>query len=109
MTVAPRQSDTPKAGFYLLRLTRGGPWVGASIAFNEADGWSAMINGVNQGPSKEPWLLPFVEQIHFYGRETNEAEVKYRIGFKRWAEIYDPTAPAANPKTPINIDKLIPF
>lgn len=105
----PRKSDTPEPGFYLIRLTRGGPWVGAQITHDDADGWRAMIDGIWSGPSNDPWLVSGLETIHWYGRASTESEVKYRIGLKRWAEIHAPDAPAANPTKAVNLDKLIPF
>jgi hypothetical protein len=106
---APRRSDTPKPGFYLLRVVRGGPWVGASISFDADAGWSVMLDGETQGPSLDPWSLPNMERVHWGGRESTEAEVVYRIGLKRWAEIHKPDHHAANPRKAISLDDLIPF
>lgn len=108
MATIPRQSDTPKPGFYLLRLIRKGPWVGAQIV-HDNDGWRTMVDGTWSGPSNDPWLLPDMERIHYYGRESTASEVEYRIGKARWAAIYKPDAIEANPKRPIDLDKLIPF
>lgn len=109
LTEAPRQSDTPRPGFYLLRLVRGGPWVGAEI-IHDADGqWRTMLDGKWEGPSRNPWILPMMEKIHFGGRETTESEVRFRVGAARWAAIYAPSSAPANPHKPIDIDSLIPF
>ena len=104
----PRRSDTPSPGFYLLRLVRGGPWVGACIAHGP-DGWTVMIDGDTQGPATDPWSLANMEKVHYYGRETTESEVAFRVGVKRWAEIYDPGHRAANPRRKIDIDSIVPF
>ena len=108
MTIAqpPRVSDQPRPGWYLLRLVRGGPFVGAQIVQHEDGQWSCMIDGEWQGPSADPWLLPFTERIHFGGRDSTQAEIEYRIGVKRWAEIHRPDHPAANPRKRIDINDL---
>lgn len=106
---AVRQSDTPRPGFYMLRLVRGGPWVGAEI-IQDVDGqWTVMVDGVREGPSHNPWILPLLEKVHFYGRVTTESEVRFRVGAARWASIYAPSSAPANPHKPIDIDNLIPF
>ena len=107
MPSPPRQSDKPEPGHYLMKLIRNGPWVAAQIVI-EDDQWSVMIDGAWSGPSADPWLLPDMERVHWYGRPSTEAETKYRIGVKRWAEIHKPDHPAANPKSPILLDKLRP-
>ena len=109
MPPAPRQSDRPEPGHYLIRLARGGPFVGASIAFNDVNGWSVMIDGEEQGPDPDPWQLPFMEKVHWFGRASTEAEVKFRIGLKRYQEIHKPDGIAANPRSPINANKYIPI
>lgn len=103
-----RTSDTPQPGFYLIRLVRGGPWVAAQIAHAE-DGWTVSIDGVTEGPSLDPWALSNMERVHWGGRETTEAEVRYRLALKHHAATYEPDAPAANPKRPVDLDKLTPF
>jgi hypothetical protein len=99
---SPRVSDRPRPGCYLLRLVRGGPRVGAQI-MQQSDGmWMVMIDGEWQGPALDPWTLPMMERVHFYGRETTPEEAAFRVGVKRWAEIYRPNHPAANPRKPID-------
>jgi hypothetical protein len=105
----PRPSDKPVAGFYLVRMVRGGPYVGAAIRYSETDGWTVNLDGEVQGPSHEPWSLSFMEKVAFWGRPCTEAEVQYRIGVKRWAEIYKPDHDAANPTRPLNLDTIVPF
>lgn len=68
-----------------------------------------MLDGETQGPSPDPWALPNMERVHWSGRENTEAEVVYRIGLKRWAEIYKPDHHAAHPRKPVSLDDLIPF
>ena len=103
-----RTSDTPQPGFYLLKLVRGGPWVAAQIVHDEV-GWRCMIDGVWEGPVSDPWIMRSLEAVHWGGRETTEAEVKYRLALKQHAQTYEPSAPAANPKRAVNLDEIIPF
>ena len=98
----------PTPGFYLVRLVPKGPFVGAQIAHDDT-GWWSMLDGVYSDPVDDPVWLTDVEKIHAYGRMTTMAEVQFRLGLKRYQQIYNPDAPAANPRKPINIDKLVPF
>lgn len=108
MIASTRRSDTPVPGHYLLRLVKGGPRVAAQIVHDE-DGWMVMIDGKWSGPSRDPWLLPDLERIHWGGRETTPDEAAYRLAIKRYAETYTPDAPAANPKRPIDRDSVLPI
>lgn len=107
MTVEPRRSDQPVSGHYLMRLVRGGPFVAAEIRCDDGQ-WTCMVDGNWSGPSADPWLLPDLEKVHWFGRATTEAEAKFKIGLRRWAEIHAPSHPAANPNKPINLDTLKP-
>jgi hypothetical protein len=104
----PRQSDTPRPGYYLLRLVRGGPWVAAQVARDPA-GWRCMIDGTWEGPAADPWSLRGMETIHWSGRETTAEDCQRRIGLARWAKIHEPDHPAANPRRPIDLDRIIPI
>jgi hypothetical protein len=108
MTDAPRRSDTPTPGYYLMRLVKNGPLVGCAIE-RTAEGWRVMKNGEWQGPSDDPWILPFMHDVHHFAEMSTEAEVRYRIGLKRYEEIYRPDGAAANPRRAINRDKALPF
>lgn len=98
----------PTPGFYLVRLVPKGPFVGAQIAHDET-GWWCMLDGTHSGPVADPVSLSDVEKIHTYGRFTTQAEVMFRIGIKRWAEIHKPDHPAAHPRRAINPDAFTPF
>jgi hypothetical protein len=104
----PRRSDTPEPGFYLLRLVKGGPWVGAEIRCQDGQ-WRVMVDGDWQGPVADPWSLPNLERVHWGGRTTTESEVRYRLARKRHAIIDAPNSPAANPRRPVDPDEFIPF
>lgn len=105
----PRRTDQPEPGFYTLRLCRGGPPVGAQIVRDDQGLWYCMVDDVWQGPATDPFTLQMLDQIHSYGQTADETEVNYRIELKRWATVYAPSHPAANPRRPVNTDALLPF
>jgi hypothetical protein len=96
-----QMGEPPVPGYYLCRLVRNGPWVGAQIVQHEDGQWSCHVDGEWQGPSADPWLLPLMEKA-MLGKPSTEGDVKYRIGLKRWAAIYSPSHPSTNPKKPID-------
>ena len=98
-----RMGEPPEPGFYLRRLVRGGPWVGCQIAYDPAEGYSVMEDGIWEGPMPDLWMSERGERVILATKAT-EAEVQFRIGIKRWSEIYAPSAPAANPHKAINLD-----
>ena len=106
---APRRSDTPVPGHYLMHLTKGGPWVAAEIRRDENGQWSCHIDGVESGPATDPWSLPDLERIHWSGRESYASETAYRLALKRFAVEHKPDSPEANPRRAVNIDEIIPF
>lgn len=114
MTLPPRRIDVPRQGAYLLRLVKNGPLVGAVILRRDG-AWHVMVDGDWLGPSVEPWptdwpeFLAMMERVHIGGRPSDDAEVQFRIGKKRWAMIHEPTNAAANPKRAINRDTAVPF
>ena len=105
---APRRSDIPTPGWYLLRLVRGGPWVAARVT-HEAAGWSVMLDGVTEGPAQDPWALRHMERVHWGGRPATEEECQRRLGLARWAALNDPDHHAANPRRAIDLDKIVPI
>lgn len=103
-----KMGEPPEPGFYIRRLVRGGPLVGCQITYDAAEGFKVMQDGVWQGPSQDPWLLPLMHDVA-YADPATDAEVKFRVGVKRWAEIYQPDHAAANPRKPIDPNKSVPF
>ncbi len=91
----------PIPGFYAMRLVRHGPIVAGQIIKHDDGTWSVMQDGVVQGPAANPWSLPLMESVSLATPATM-AEVQYRVGLKRWAEIYQPDHPAAKPREPID-------
>lgn len=106
---APRRSDTPVPGHYLLRLVKHGPFVAAEIRRDDAGLWYAMLDGVESGPSADPWALPDLSTIHWGGRESIPSETAYRLAVKRFAVEHKPDAPAANPRRAIDVDTFTPY
>lgn len=100
--------EPPEPGYYTMKLIRHGPVVGAQITFDPVEGYRVMRDGTWEGPSKDPWALPLMHSVAFATKST-PAEVTYRIGVKRWAEIYQPDHASANPARPLNLDTIIPF
>jgi hypothetical protein len=100
---APRRIDQPLEGFFLRRLTRGGPWVGCAIVQTGA-GWRAQIDGRWCGEAHpDPAVAPGVMDIWTSGRRVDETEFRFRLGLKAWAEKHAPLHPAANPREPVNL------
>lgn len=103
-----RVVDEPQPGFFRMRLVKRGPYVPAKI--ENVDGkWSATINGKPQLPTHEdPMLASGVLDIWHSAKIIDEAEYKYLIGLKEWAERVKPDHPAANPYKPIDLKTLPP-
>lgn len=70
----PRSGEQPTPGWYRVRLTKGGPWLGARVM--HADGlWLALINGQPTGPAEaDPWRCNSMERVALYGRAITEGE-----------------------------------
>lgn len=109
---------TAEAGFYRVRLVRGGPWVAAEIKFeppfdpetNEPLDRSfrhvAYFNGVRQDG------LDAAEQLHklvLFGEPISEQEHQFMLATVDWAVAHSPEAPEANPLKRVRLDKLPPL
>ena len=105
----PRRTDRPQPGFYILRLVRGGPPVGAEIIRDDDGNWWCSVDDVLYGPNADPFQIDALANVHAYGQEATEAEVRYRIDLGRWARQFAPNHAAANPRRPVNSDTLVPF
>lgn len=114
-----RMPDGQAAGFYTLRLVRRGWRIGVQL-FREDGLFWAEANG---DPPTEPinlarlhtemqeWLMgesarEMVLRLWLYGEPTTEADYRWRVEMRRWAEIHDPTHPAANPMRPVDTAKM---
>lgn len=103
-----RIGEPPEPGFYIRRLVRGGPYVGCQIMYDPTEGYRIMEDGVWEGPMKDPWQSEMGERV-ILSTKTTEAEVRFRIGLKRYQEVYQPDGVAANPRKPIDPNKSVPF
>jgi hypothetical protein len=102
-----RMGEDPEPGFY-LRKRRGFIPLAAEIRLDPVEGFSVMLDGTWQGPAADPWSLPLMHEV-FTAEPSTREEVEFRIGVKRWAEIYKPDHPAANPRRPIDLDTHVPY
>lgn len=100
---APRDVSAPEAGFFELRLVRGGPRVPARITFHHGV-WGASINGEPcGGVHHDPAYADGVFRVWLGGRRVTQAEYEYRISLRTWAVENDHTHPAANPTKVIDL------
>jgi hypothetical protein len=105
-----RRIDTPTPGFYRTRLVRKGPWVAALVyrpcaiefnpeTFQAIDRYPPLLCLVDDKPAELARSWPFLHQI-------TEAEYLYLVNAAAWDRAYQPSAPAANPTVPIDLNKL---
>lgn len=109
--------STPVPGFYRRRLVKDGPWVPVRIKpwpLVNDDGepidredarcfvsWPPLRCFVD-GQERDVWdQWPFLHPI-------TEAEFRYMTDTAAWARQYAPHDPTANPKRPIDINRLPP-
>lgn len=110
-----RRIDRPEVGFWLVRLVRGGPEVGACILrlqtvhepgrpdnrMERSPFLAAFINGVPVD-MEAVWLRR--------GRPITEAEHRYRVALTDWTIQNAPYEPAARPTEAIDHMKApLPF
>ena len=78
-----RPVDNPRAGFFHVRMVKGGPCVPARICHDFGQFW-AVINGVTvDGGGEDPILVKDVMRIWHYGVEIDEAEYERRLLMER--------------------------
>lgn len=99
--------DIPAAGFYRIRLTRGGIWVPVHIwhgpphdpetgeKLDRSYRWQAKRNGEYVDVS-EVWPWCAKEPI-------TEEEYHYMLATKNWAETNAPESPEAQPRRKIDL------
>ncbi len=107
------QPDRPVAGFYQMRLVRGGPLVPVRIWFGEpfdpctgewcerSHRWRAAIDG---------------EQVSIWrawpscsGRPISEGDYRFMRAMSAHARTYEPGLPQANPLKPIDLNAMAPI
>ena len=78
---APRRSDRPEPGFYLIRLVRGGPLVPAEIIQRRGQ-WGAAIDGAPpRSWNADPFRSEGVERV-WLGERVTKAEHDRRVALK---------------------------
>ena len=93
-----RPVGEPQPGYFLMKLSRGGPQVPAQI--RKIDGlWSAVINGEAFPPASDPAAAPRVFTIWHSAEEITEAEYRRRLAESKQAP---PDHPLANPREAIS-------
>lgn len=121
------QVGVPNAGFYSLRLIRGGIRVGVRIWFGPPifDGeeldrchrWNVEIDGKTTRPvvdaegnktGQRELLDPFEVWPFACGHPISQKEFDFLAKRRGWAVEHEPTHPAARPREPINLRKLAP-
>ncbi len=103
-----REIAHPRAGFYRLRLVRGGWRVPARIVHGEDGLWMAVIDGVPSLPVLDPAECPAIEKIWTGGSVITETEFRYLEALREACKRWQPSHPAANPTRPINPMSLSP-
>lgn len=71
-----RRIDQPEAGFFLLKLVRGGPRVAARI-WHEGGEWWAEVAGNSYARHADPFYAPFVMRI-WHGGDFVERDVYFQ-------------------------------
>jgi len=107
------QPDQPVAGFYKMRLVRGGPFVAVRVFFeasrdpatgdvcDRSPRWQASIDG-READIWRAW--PYCS-----GRPIDQAEYDYLLAVSAHARKHDPSMPEAVPGKPIDMNKLKPI
>ena len=124
MREAP-QIGVPQAGFYKCRLGKRGIEVAVRIWFGQpvVDGevldrsprWCVEVNGETtrlgedvEGERTVELLDVFDAWTRCCGSPISKREYDFLLRRKTWAVEHEPSHPAANPRTPIDVRKLAP-
>jgi hypothetical protein len=119
------QIGVPEAGFYKCRLAKHAIAVAVRIWYGRpvVDGeeldrslrWCAEVDGETTRVGSDAAGEPTVELLdvfhiwtHCCGSPIDETEYRFLLHRKGWAVEHDPEHPAANPRKPINVRKLLP-
>lgn len=102
-----REIAKPRAGFFKVRLVKGGAWVSARIFqpcpiemepeyWNPMDRSPSLAAEVNGQPAR-------VMRVWASGEEISAAEFHYLLDDAGWCERYAPDEPRANPKSAVDV------
>ena len=101
----------PEEGYYRRRLVKDGPWVAVKVwkgfpidpvtgemLFERPQMWRGLLNG----DDVDIWdVWPECS-----GGKISEEEYVFILTRHLWAKVHDPTAPEANPRKPIDRNKM---
>lgn len=110
---ADLQPDKPVAGWYKVRLVRGGPWVGVRVWFGppldpetgEELDRSPRWQAVQDGAFVDVWRLWPGCALH----PIDEAEYAFRCARSEHAKRFAPHEPEASPTSAIDLNRLAPL
>lgn len=92
-----RRVDEPQAGYYRVRMIKGGPWVAAQVE-QKLGIWSASINGVPCGAADfDPSRADGVFRVYLTGVSITKAEYDALV-----------RSPPSSPRMPIDIGSIKP-
>lgn len=113
-------SDDPVPGYYMTRLTKGGPHVPLRIHFgppvidgeeqDRAPIWVVTVDGATDfvETGDDGYRCRVAHDVYRYwphcGRfPISEGDYRFMMARKQWAEKHDPTDPIANPRKKIDV------
>jgi len=104
--------STPLAGFYKMKLVKGGPWVTVEIWYGPPHDpvtgdvldrswrWQARVDGGEaEDPLRRAW--PYCS-----GQPITRTEFDYLRDVACWAKDYAPSQPEASPRQKIDLHKM---
>lgn len=98
-----RRVDMPSPGAFEIKLVRGGPLVACRITYDDGL-WRAWIDGKLQQPEHaDPAVAGGVFRIWHSGTVITEAQYRFRLATKLWAETHDRDHPSLHPTRSINL------
>ena len=105
--IAPVDANKPIAGFYRMKLVRGGPWLAVKLwhgppndpetgeELDRSHRWQALLDGAEVEVWRV-WPSCAVEPI-------SESDYGFMLANSAWVKQHSPEEPAANPSQPIDL------
>lgn len=85
-----RRPEVPAEGYYKVRLVRRAHWYPARIERDDEAGiWRLTIGHSETSANADPWAIPEIEKVYFYGRVITELEYRYLLDLISWAQQHD--------------------
>lgn len=108
----PITTHDPEPGWFLRKLVKNGPLVPAKIWLHQpvdqetgeliGDEILRCTVGTRERNPDDEWT-------YLCGRPISESDYNFRIADAKWCREYEPSAPEANPFTPIKLRDLPPL